>query len=234
MSLHDLLYLFALLVFLALPVLLALRWGDRLAEAWDRRRLRRRRRRRSPLPPETLPGQDALLTGLKAAEERCEAIDLQISERLLDLQRLTVNAYKQRRSGTASDLLKPAGALGTLTVKKEERLNLLLDIACLQSDRIDAMTAEAEALSQAAGQAPPRTDQEVRTDREISLQEAPASAADQLLKRIEEASQKRRSIDERLKKIKSWKPPARNPQSQPPPSEPDAGQKGSRFDVTIQ
>ncbi|MSS70063.1 MAG: hypothetical protein EXS64_01090 [Candidatus Latescibacteria bacterium] len=159
---HDTLYILALLVFLALPVLLALKWGDRLAEAWDRRRLRRlRRRRRSPpLPPEALPGQDVLLTGLKAAEERSEAIDLQISERLLDLQRFTVNAYKQRQSGSASDLLKPAGDIEALAVKKEGRLNFLLDIACLQSDRIDAMTAEVEALSQIAGWDPPRTDPE--------------------------------------------------------------------------
>lgn len=235
MSPHDLLYLFILLVVLALPALLALKWGDRIAEAWDRRRLRRQRRRRVPLP-RTLPGQDELLSSLRAAEERSEALDLRISERLLDLQRLTVDAYRQRRSGSATDLLKPAESLEALTVKKEDRLNLLLDIACLQSDRIDAMASEVEALAQAAGWgvAPPRTDQEKTPVPQDPPQEPPSPAADRLLKKIEEASRKRRSIDKRLMQMKSWRPPGRTPpQSQPPPK-PDAGQKGSHLDITIQ
>ncbi|OGG52203.1 MAG: hypothetical protein A3F84_03840 [Candidatus Handelsmanbacteria bacterium RIFCSPLOWO2_12_FULL_64_10] len=232
---YDILYILALFVALALPALLALKWGDRIAEAWDRRRLRRQRRRRIPLP-RALPGQDELLTGLRAAEERSETLDLQISERLLDLQRLTVDAYRQRRSGSATDLLKPAEALEALTVKKEDRLNLLLDLACLQSDRIDAMTAEVEALSQVAGwgAAPPRTDQEKAPVLPAPTQEPPPSAADQLLKKIEEASRKRRSIDERLKQMKSWRPPGRTPPRSQPPPDLDAGQKGSRFDTTIQ
>lgn len=228
MSNHDLIYLFTLLLLLGLPVTLALWWGDRVAEAWDRWKLRRRQggRNRTPLP-RTLPGREELLTTLRSAEDRCAAIDRQISERLLDLQRFTVNAWRQRRAGTTADLLKPAGVLTTLVPRKEEALHLLLDVACLQSDRIDAMVAEVEALSGAVGWDPAR--EAPPSGRPFPVAET--NPADLLLRRIEEAARRRRTIDERLKQMKSWKPPQR-PSSQPPPA--DAGSKGSRLDVTIQ
>lgn len=229
MSLQDLLYLLCLLLVLGLPVTLALWWGDRIAEAWDRRKLRRRQRRRTPLP-RVLPGQDELLSAVQAAERRCEDIDLQISERLLGLQRLTVNAWRQRRSGAGADLLKPAEALASQSVRKEEALGFLLDVACLQSDRIDAMDAEVDALSQALDRIPP-----VGAPRQgdpLAQSQPGNSPSDQLLKKIEQAGRRRRSIDERLKQMKSWKPLPNAAASQPPPA--DAGPKGSRFDMTVQ
>ena len=233
MSRHDLLYILTLLLLLGVPVTLALWWGDRVAEAWDRWKLRRRQRRRNRTPlPRTLPGREELLTALRTAEDRCTVIDNQISERLLDLQRLTVSAWKQRRIGTASDLLKPAEILTAQVPRKEETLNLLLDVACLQSDRIDAMAVEVDALSQAIGWGSAPSPESPSPRRLPLSPEASDAPADQLLKRIEEASRKRRAIDERLKQMKSWKPAQRTPPSQPPPS--DAGSKGARFDVTIQ
>ena len=235
---HDLIYLLAMLLFLVLPILLAMKWGDPITDRLDRRRLRRRGMRRNRISlPETLKGPDELLTHIKEAEERCENADLRIGERLLDLKRLTINAYKLRRNGTARDIISPSEMLETLTIRKEASLNFILDIACLQSDRIDAMVLEVDALSKAAdwspellsaGKGPP--------DPVVGALSGPSytPAAERLLKRVQDANKKRRTIDERLKEIKSWKPPDRNPQPQSPPHESDAGEKGTRFDVTSQ
>jgi hypothetical protein len=231
---HDLFYLLVLLAFLTLPALLALKWGDRLAEAWDRRRLRRRgaRPRRASLP-KALLSRDDLLAGLKAAEARGEGFDLRIRERLIDLQGLTLGAWKGRRSGSASDLLGPVATLENRAVRREETLGTLLDIACLQSDRIDAMTAEVDALSRAlgSGPAPPAGSPPAGPDR--PPEPSGATPADQLLRRIDEAARRRRAIDERLKQMKSWKPPGRGAPAGNPPPDAAEGRKGSRFDVTV-
>ncbi len=235
---HDMIYFLAMLLFLVLPILSAMKWGDPIADRLDRRRLRRRGIRRNRISlPETLKGPDELLTHIKEAEERSEKVDLRIGERLLDLKRLTINAYKLRRNGTARDIISPSEMLESLTIRKEASLNFILDIACLQSDRIDAMVLEVDALSKAAdwspellssGKGPPDPVAGALSGQSYT------PAAERLLKRVQDANKKRRTIDDRLKEIKSWKPPDRNPQPQSPPHEPDGGIKGTRYDVTLQ
>ena len=234
MDFNDLFYLFVLLLFVALPVVLALTCGDRIGEAWERNRLRRHRRRhyRRSLSV-SLPLREEFRSPLKAAEDRCEAIDAQISERLLSLQGLTVRAYRNRRSGSSRDLLLPSKKVKSLALSKEETINFLLDLACLQSDRIDAMVLEVDALSKAVGWPQPETGPS--GVRDLSAGKTPqTAAAERLLKRIHEAGQKRRSIDERLKQFKSWRPPPPGTsETRDTPPDEDAGAKGSLFDVTI-
>ena len=202
----HIIYLFLFACLTAGPILVAWIKGDRILDGLARRRrirsqLKRRRATRS------LPVRSDILSTLLTAEENRDRIEEEIGHSLVRFRNLPAP-----RTPTAErdDVLEQTAQL---LLTRESRFSEYLDLAWLQSETIEVLTREIDALRQIA---------DVGKE---TLRSAPApgpsagSSAEQLLANLDAATNRRETVDRKLRDIL----PARAPNDQ-----------GARFDTTIE
>ena len=199
----HLMYILLLVCLTVAPILIAWTKGDRILDSLARRRrvrsqIRRRRITRS------LPVRSDILEALLKAEDNRDRIEEQISHSLARFRSLPdPGAPATERD----DFLEHTAQL---LLTRESRFNDYLDLAWVQSETIEVLTREADALRQIAG---------IGKDALKPADPPSASAAQQLLANLDAATDRRATVDRKLRDIR----PAHT-----------AGEHGTRFDTTLE
>lgn len=199
-------YLLLFVCLTAGPILVAWIKGDRILDGLARRRrirgqLKRRRATRS------LPVRSDILSTLLTAEENRDRIEEEIGHSLVRFRNLPA---PRTPAAERDDVLEQTAQL---LLTRESRFSEYLDLAWLQSETIEVLTREVNALRQIA-------DVGKETLRPAPApRPSPGSAAEQLLANLDAATNRRETVDRKLRDIL----PARVPNDQ-----------GARFDTTIE
>ena len=182
-------YLLLVVCLTVIPILIAWAKGDRILDALARRQrirsqLRRRRITRS------LPVRADIVEALLKAEERRDTIEDRISQSLLRFREFSAPgpSESEREDGLEQT--------AQLLLLRESRFNAYRDLAWLQSETIEALAEEADALRKVAGigdaaSRPPQP--------EAASRETPAAA---LLESLSAAAARRQAVDHRLRGIR--------------------------------
>jgi hypothetical protein len=199
-------YLFFFVCLTAGPILIAWIKGDRILDSLARRRrirgqLKRRRGTRA------LPIKSDILNALLTAEENRDRIEEQISHSLVRFRNLPDH---RAPAAERDDVLEHTAQL---LLTRESRFSDYLDLAWLQSETIEVLTREIDALRKIAN-----VGKDALKPTAVSGPAA-GSAAKQLLANLDAAASRRETVDRKLRDIL----PAR-----------ESDDQSARFDATVE
>ncbi len=184
----QVIYLLLLICLTIVPILLAWAKGDLILDAFARRRRIRNQLRRRRIT-QSLPVRTDIVEALLKAEERRDRIEERIGRSLVRFRDLPADGPEE---GHRDNIFERTGQLLLL---RESKFSTYLDLAWLQSETIEVLVQEAEALRQVA---------DIQPDALRSSQTSPphtASPAETLLNNLDAAASRRKAVDLRLRGI---------------------------------